>query len=89
MSTILPIPELQTKQRNPLSNFNFRLFEIENVLFALIKIHDFQKGALLGKKVAATLWYVDARPNYQKNCSQAAFEGLSYLDYKIKRHAYV
>ena len=26
----------------------------------------FQKGALLGKKAALNLWYVDTRPNSQK-----------------------
>ena len=27
-------------------------------------VNDFQKGALLGQKVALNLWYFDTRPNY-------------------------
>ena len=43
----------------------------------------FQKGVLLGQKAALNLWYVNTRPNSQK-LSQA-FEGLSYLAYKIQK----
>ena len=42
-------------------------------------VNYFQKGALLGKKAALNLWYVDNRPNSKK--FSRAFEGLSYLAY--------
>ena len=58
-------------------------------------VYYFQKGALLGQKVALNLWYVDTidlSDTYQLSCRYQAkiaktvprvFEGLSYLACKI------
>ena len=50
-------------------------------------VNYFQKGALLGQKVALNLWNIDTRRQIRKNCSRA-FEGLSYLAFQIKTYVY-